>query len=350
MDALSMGEMIASWMWWGGGLGIVVVAALLTGSFLRYALRTSLLDHPNARSSHEVPTPRGGGVAVVATFLGCVVALWGRDYIPLSTMLMFLVGGGGVAFVGLLDDYYHLSARLRLTVHIAAAVWVVLLLPQLPFLQISPAIPWLSTLVMMGTVLGLVWLLNLYNFMDGIDALAAQETIVVAVAAAVIIGLHGGEGGQVILLLSLAAATLGFLVWNLPPAKIFMGDACSGFLGFSLGGLVLISTNSGAISLCSWLILLTLFIVDATITLLRRVLRGQIFYEAHRSHAYQILARRYRSHKKVTFYVFLFNVFWCVPLAVLVSYFPGRELSITGLAFLLPTILVFVVGAGTTNS
>ena len=337
-------------MGFGVGLGIVLLSAGLTYLFRQYALCTKLLDHPCARSSHDVPTPRGGGVAVVATFLGCALFLWMFDYIQFITLVIFWVCGCGVALVGFIDDHYHLPARLRFTVHLTSASLALILLPQLSYLQLFYFDVPFGFVGFFIPVLGLVWLLNLYNFMDGVDGIAGQETIVVTLTAAFIIWLHDGDLGHICLLYSMAAATLGFLVWNWPPAKIFMGDACSGFLGFSLGILALITSASGAINFWSWLILLAYFVIDATITLLRRVQRGNKFYEAHRSHAYQIMARRWQSHKKVTLLVFCLNIVWCVPLAVLASYYPAWGAVITIIAFSLPAILVIMAGAGTTNN
>lgn len=335
---------------WLIGLGTVCVSAGLTGVYREYASRVSLLDHPNARSSHHIPTPRGGGVAVVVTFLGCAFLLWKCDSLQFEIMVTILVCGGLVALVGFVDDHYPLPVKVRFGVHLIAAALVLVLIPQLPGLWLFRFYLDLGGLGGVLIVFVLVWLLNLYNFMDGIDGIAGQETIVVALAAAAIIWLHDGDLGYISLLFFLAGATLGFLVWNWPPAKIFMGDACSGFLGFCLGILALITSVSGAINLWSWLILLALFVIDATVTLLRRLQRGDKFYEAHRSHAYQIMARRWQSHKKVTLFVLYLNIVWCVPLAVLASYYPGWGAIITIVAFSLPTLLVVTVGAGTTNN
>ncbi len=334
---------------WLIGLGTVCVSAGLTGVFRQYALRVNLLDHPNTRSSHHTPTPRGGGIAVVVTFCCCTIFLWMQDYILLETLVLILGCGGLVAFVGLVDDYYSLQAKVRFTVHLVTAVSVLVLLPRLPDLQLFHFHIKLGGLAGILIVLGLVWLLNLYNFMDGIDGIASMETITIAIGAATIIWFRGGNQGHIVLLLLLAAATLGFLVWNWPPAKIFMGDACSGFLGFCIGALALVTSTAGGINLWSWLILLALFVVDATVTLLRRVWRGDKFYEAHRSHAYQILARRWQSHKKVTLFVVCLNIVWCFPLAVLAAYYPGWGVVLTVIAFLFPAIGVIMAGAGTTN-
>ncbi|MEN8141591.1 MAG: glycosyltransferase family 4 protein, partial [Thermodesulfobacteriota bacterium] len=302
-----------------------------------------LLDHPNDRSSHVTPTPSGGGVAVVAVFFAGLFFAWQRGYLALPALLVFLPSVL-VALVGFIDDHHPLPARYRFLVQIVAAVLVVVALPRLPH-----PIAHLGAVGKMLVVLGLVWLLNLYNFMDGIDGLAGQQTITVAGGAALIIWLHGGGQSEMFLPLLLAAATLGFLIWNWPPARIFMGDAGSGFLGFSLGVLALLTSVSGAINLWSWLILMAVFISDATLTLARRVMRGQKFYQAHRSHAYQVLSRRWGSHARVTLAVISVNIFWCLPWAILVSYQPGYGLLICLAAFLPLVFLAWRLGAGATN-
>ncbi|MNQ74182.1 putative undecaprenyl-phosphate N-acetylglucosaminyl 1-phosphate transferase [compost metagenome] len=164
----------------------------------------------------------------------------------------------------------------------------------------------------------LVWLLNLYNFMDGIDGIASVEAICVCLGGALLYLLIG-EGGAALAPLSLAVAVAGFLFWNFPPARIFMGDAGSGFLGIALGVLSLQAAWVAPQLLWSWLILLGVFIVDATWTLFRRLLRGDKVYEAHRSHAYQYASRKFGKHLPVTLAVAMLNLGWLLPIALWVG-------------------------------
>lgn len=166
----------------------------------------------------------------------------------------------------------------------------------------------------------LVWLLNLYNFMDGIDGIASIEAITACLGAAWLYWL-GGLSGAAMLPLLLAAAVAGFLYWNFPPAKIFMGDAGSGFIGIVLGGLSLQAAWVSPPMFWCWLILLGVFIVDATYTLVRRSLRGDKVYEAHRSHAYQFASRKYGKHLPVTLTVAVLNLCWLLPVAYCVVQF-----------------------------
>ncbi|GLK88940.1 MraY family glycosyltransferase [Pseudomonas turukhanskensis] len=297
---------------------VAVLAWALTLAFRRYALASSLLDIPNARSSHTVPTPRGGGVAIVLSFLLVLplLAWWGDISWPLAWAL--LGGGGCVAVVGYLDDHGHIAARWRLLAHFAGAVWALFWLGGLPPVQVGGVVFDLNWLGHVAAAFYLVWLLNLYNFMDGIDGIAGVEVVTVCGAGALLYGLLGLPEMAVLPLL-LAAASGGFLYWNFPPAKIFMGDAGSGFLGLALGILSLQAAWVAPQLLWSWLILLAVFIVDATWTLLRRLLRGDKVYEAHRSHAYQYASRRHGQHRLVTLAVLALNIGWLLPLAVWVA-------------------------------
>ena len=297
-------------------LGSLVATVLLTGGFRRYALSRSLIDIPNARSSHDVPTPRGGGLALVIVALVALVVLVGLG--DISTPVFLALGGAGlaVAVVGFLDDHAHVPARWRLLGHFLAAGWGLYWLGGLP-----EVVLWQQPvdLGLAGDLMGavsLVWLLNLYNFMDGINGIAGIELVTVALGGLVVASIAGiWDAG--LLLTVLIAGGLGFLVWNFPFARIFMGDACSGFLGLVLG---LIAIWQGSLQpelFMAWVILLGTFLVDATLTLLRRIVRGEAFYEAHRSHAYQFASRHYGNHTPVSLAVGLINLAWLTPMAVL---------------------------------
>jgi Fuc2NAc and GlcNAc transferase len=160
----------------------------------------------------------------------------------------------------------------------------------------------------------LVWLINLFNFMDGIDGLAGMEAVCASGFGGLLL-LRDGLGGYAQCAWVLAAASSGFLVWNWPPARIFMGDAGSGFLGFVLGVFALSSARMQPSLLWPWLILLSAFIVDSTVTLITRMVTGARWYEAHRTHAYQQAAQRWSSHSKVTVAFAIVNLLWLFPLA-----------------------------------
>lgn len=299
-------------------IAVFIVSLLLTYVLRRYALANSLLDIPNLRSSHTLPTPRGGGVAIVVSFLLALPALYYLDLIDLSTLIGMSGAGALVAALGFADDHGHIAARWRLLGHFVAAGWALLWLGgglQLSFFGVLFDLKWFATLLF---AVFLVWMLNLYNFMDGIDGLASVEAISVCVSGCLVYWLSGYQELSWPVWL-LASAVMGFLCWNFPPARIFMGDAGSGFLGLIVGLLTIIATAKAPELLWCWLILLGVFIVDATWTLMRRLLRGDKIYEAHRSHAYQYASRQYRSHKAVVYAVLVINLLWLAPLAVAVG-------------------------------
>lgn len=297
---------------------ILVLSLVMTAGLRRYALARSVMDVPNARSSHTVPTPRGGGVAIVLTFLLAMVGLMLAGADQINTLLALGGAGALIAIIGFMDDHGHIAARWRLLGHFVAAAWVLGWLGGVPSLVMFG---WTLDMGWLGGLLAafyLVWLLNLYNFMDGIDGIASVEAITACLGAAWLYWLTG-LGDNAVLPLLLAAAVAGFLYWNFPPAKIFMGDAGSGFIGIVLGGLSLQAAWVSPAMFWCWLILLGVFIVDATYTLVRRLLRGDKVYEAHRSHAYQFASRAYGKHLPVTIAVAALNVCWLLPVAYCVA-------------------------------
>ena len=301
-------------------VSLAVLAWFLTALLRRYALARSLLDVPNARSSHSLPTPRGGGVAIVVAFLaGLCLAFFAGLGIAAELFYALLGAGLGIALLGFLDDHGHIAARWRLLGHFLAAAWALYWLGGLPPLAVFGGLLQLSWIGHVLAAFYLVWLLNLYNFMDGIDGIASVEAICVCLGGAILYALLETSLLADLPLLMLAAAVLGFLLWNFPPARIFMGDAGSGFLGIVLGVLSLQAAWTNPLLLWAWLILLGVFIVDATLTLLRRLLRGEKVYEAHRSHAYQYASRRFGRHLPVTMAVAALNLVWLLPLAMLVA-------------------------------
>ncbi|MDN3220492.1 MraY family glycosyltransferase [Pseudomonas nunensis] len=296
------------------------ISYALTAILRRYALSRSLLDIPNGRSSHSVPTPRGGGVAIVLTFLAALVALFAEDLI--AQPIFFALSGAGAltAIVGFLDDHGHVAARWRLLTHFAAASWGAYWLGGLPAISMFGVSMDLGLFGHLLAVVYLVWMLNLYNFMDGIDGIAAIEAVTVCLGGCLLYWANNALDSIASPIL-LVACVAGFLCWNFPPARIFMGDAGSGFLGVIIGVLSLQAAWVSQELFWGWLILLGVFIVDATFTLLRRLVRGDKIYEAHRSHAYQFASRQFGRHLPVTLSVGLINVFWLLPIAFCVVYY-----------------------------
>lgn len=286
---------------------------LLTFVMRAYALKKNIIDNPNERSSHSVPTPRGGGVAVVISYLLALGLLIYSNDISMHIGMTVIAAGFIIALLGFLDDHGHINSMLRLAIHFMVAIGVVISLGGFAEVAILNDIQ-LGFFVNIIAVLFLVWLLNLYNFMDGINGIASTEVITSTISMAIIYLVLNQIVDEKSLIL-LAACAFGFLLWNFPKAKIFMGDACSGFLGLILGIFALIALKVDIALFCAWLICLGVFIVDATFTLIRRVITGHKMYDAHRSHTYQILSRHFNSHTPVTLAVAAINIFWLLPIA-----------------------------------
>jgi Fuc2NAc and GlcNAc transferase len=304
--------MSASW--------ILPAAALssfcLTWLVRQYALSRQLIDVPGERSSHRSATPRGGGVAIVTTFLGGIAILKGADLVSPELFAAIVGGGGLVALIGFLDDHRDVPARWRLLAHFLAAAWALYWLDGAPPVMGAADPTWFLTGI---AVLCIVWLVNLYNFMDGIDGIAGIETITVCFGAALLqFNLAPVQDfwlGPALLM----GSTAGFLFWNYPPARIFMGDSGSGFLGFVLAVFCVQASWVALEVFWAIAILLGVFIVDATVTLVRRKLQGRRVSEAHRSHAYQYAARKHGTHGRVSLAIGVINLLWLLPLALLVG-------------------------------
>ena len=300
-------------------LAVLVSSWVLTGAMRRYALASHLIDTPNERSSHQLPTPRGGGVAFVITYLVSLTAMGLAGLIDPRLSIATVVGGVVVAGLGFVDDRRSISAGKRFLGHLAASIWVLVWMGDIPRI---PVFGFQVNLWIFGPALSLLfatWMINLFNFMDGIDGIASVEAISVSVGGAWLWFATGSGNGWIAALL-FAACVSGFLFWNFPPAKIFMGDAGSGFLGLVVATLTLWCGQASPSLFWSWFILIGCFVVDATTTLIRRVRRGGNFSEAHRTHAYQYASRLHGSHKWVTLSVLALNVFWLLPIAALVAF------------------------------
>jgi Fuc2NAc and GlcNAc transferase len=230
-----------------------------------------------------------------------------------------MLSGIVVALIGLFDDIGKVrSISTRLAAHVVGAsigLWIIGGIPKLSVFSygIEPSI--------IGNILAIlyvVWLINLYNFMDGINGLAGVEAISVCVLVAILSVRNGLTSTPVISLMILASAVAGFLVFNFPFARVFMGDVGSGFLGLTFALLSLISAHEKENMFWVWLIMLGVFIVDTSYTLCHRLFNGENVKTAHRNHAYQVLARRLNSHRSVTVGVLIVDVFWLFPVAFLV--------------------------------
>lgn len=326
-----------------------LLTLLFTGYMRHYALKKNIIDNPNERSSHSVPTPRGGGVAVVCSYLLALAVLIYSQQLEVYTGLTLIIAGFIIALLGFLDDYGHINALVRLAIHFLVAIGGVFSLGGFSEVNIFNGFE-LGFFANIIAVLFLVWLLNLYNFMDGINGIASVEAITTTVSMALLyLLLHTSLNSDILWIL--AACVFGFLLWNFPKAKIFMGDACSGFLGLTLGILALIALKENLPLFCAWIICLGVFIVDATYTLIKRVLNGYKMYDAHRSHSYQILSRKWGSHTLVTLAIAAVNLFWLWPIAYITVTQEMTYPETMVLIAYLPLILIVIKSkAGTQNA
>lgn len=280
--------------WLAAGLPAWIAVHLaigVVGTWLarRYALRRRLLDQPGERRSHAIPTPRGGGVSIVAALLVACGWLALRD--PSQTGFFAAAGSGLVlvAGIGWLDDHRPLSPGLRLGVHVLAAALLAVATHQASGDVLLALAAWVLALA----------LVNIWNFMDGIDGLAASQALIAAVGYALV----AGPGTAIWLALALAAACAGFLPFNFPRARIFLGDVGSGALGYALAVLATMASLSAATSWPAVLLMLlplSAFAIDATLTLTTRMLRGDRWWMPHVEHLYQRWAQRSGGHAQVT--------------------------------------------------
>ncbi|MDO5609874.1 MAG: lipopolysaccharide biosynthesis protein [Pseudomonadota bacterium] len=267
-------------------LGVLAFLASWLGTRLAraYALRQQLIDTPDdPRRNHLRATPRGGGIAMVVVMLAA--CLW----LAFTDQLAWLWLGLGLALVGGIgwwDDHRPLAARWRLLVHVIAA-------GSLALAGLGFGWPWWLVL---GAFFAAVVLTNIWNFMDGIDGIAASQAMLIAAAIAWLLAPGVIQGFALVVALAVA----GFLPWNFPKAKIFMGDVGSGALGYVMAALWAMGFAEDV--RLGWLLLLpfSAFLIDASLTLLRRILRRERWWQAHSTHSYQLWARRLRSHVPVS--------------------------------------------------
>lgn len=323
---------------------------VLTGLVRRWALRIGLMDLPNERSSHLLAVPRGGGVAIVVVVIFAAILLYLADWMSTTAAMVWIVGGSLIAAVGFMDDRLGLSAKIRLAAHFGAAWLVANAVGGLP-LSYAPLTSLTGGVIgMICAMLAVTWAINLFNFMDGTDGIAASQATFVAGGGALFCLLSNADKGVAAMSLTVGAASIGFMCWNMPKAKIFMGDIGSGFLGFALVQCAFASAVGGGPTLWTWLILHAAFLCDATVTLLVRLIRGEPVYAAHRQHAYQHLARRWNSHGRVLGAYSMINGLWCLPLAWISFSRPTQGPMLALVATVPLCVAVAMVGAGRAES
>lgn len=284
------------------------------------AVRRGIVANPSFRGLHDVPIPRGGGIVITICAVSASAAA-SSLHLPGDSLAWAIVAGGLVAgLFGFVDDVFDVAALAKLAVQAALAAWILLRYGASPLfdLPLTPvgvdlAVSWLS----------LVWLMNVYNFIDGIDGLAASGAVMICATSIVVLMLGQGNAGITLQIAILAACSLGFLVFNWPPATIFMGDAGSLFLGFCFSAIAAGTITTDQIPLSVWLIMFGYYAGDTTTTTVVRIMITEKWYGQHRSHAYQNLARLSGSHLAVLRGVCAYHIVWLLPLAVSATLWPS---------------------------
>jgi Fuc2NAc and GlcNAc transferase len=274
-------------------------STLLTGLVRAYAIRHELLDRPNDRSSHTTPTPHGGGVAVILTSVIAMAVGVSANIVDGRQALTLGVGMVVLATIGWIDDTKGSLPGIRLAIQLAGGWWTLYMFGGLPAIRLGTTTYQIGYAGYVLGLLGVVWSINLYNFMDGIDGFAGSQAVIIFGTVSILSIARGNSSIGAIAAI-FAAAVMGFLLWNWPPAKIFLGDVGSGAIGYLVCGLAIASENRQSVPLFVFAILGLVFIADSTSTLVRRFRRGSRTIEAHRDHAYQRLARLFGSHEPVT--------------------------------------------------
>ena len=327
---------VAGWAYWGWALALALAAfgatALLMPPLIGWLRRRAVWDVPNARSSHSEATPRGGGIAVAAVIFACG-AVW-LILVPDMSASLALLGAAVLALVSWIDDRRRggLPAGLRLAAQAAAVGMVLALLPAEA--RIVDGLPlWVERA---GCFLIWLWFTNLFNFMDGINGITGTEMISIGIGLALLQAAAGLAGGSAGLALAVAGAGAGFLPWNWDRAKVFLGDVGSVPVGFLLGWLLLDVALAGF-----WIAALILplyYWVDATATLLRRLLRREKIWHAHNSHFYQQGSRKFGAHVAVTRRIAALNLVLIVLALVAMAGWPLSALAMA--AALLLTLML----------
>lgn len=284
--------------------GVFLLSQLFLYVYRRLALRQHWLDVPNERSSHSAPTPGGAGLCLAIVFLLAHVYLMVVDHMSVSIMWqsgLALI----MAFTGWLDDRLSLSRRLRAAIYLTCAfVFVNVVATQ--------AAAWQLLLL----ILFVFAFVNAFNFMDGIDGIAASQSLFFAVAFQLVVG-GAVDTDLRLVLLTIATLSATFLLWNWSPAKLFLGDSGSMFFGFLLAGIAVYADQLRTLPIFCSLILLAAFIADSSVTLFMRLLNGERVQDAHRSHLYQLLATRWGSHSRVVLVYAVVNITVLLPIALL---------------------------------
>ena len=323
------------------GSSVFLLTLFITRFLICYSKKMGMMDIPNRRSSHSQPTPKGGGLGffVVFTMISLGFYSFLPEYRPIVSPLLF--GGPVVILLGWFDDRYSLSVFFRLLVHFLVAILIYTFVTQTFKVQLNisflPEQFWINSVF---CIFFITWFINLYNFMDGVDGQAASTAIVGSLLMAVVANIH--DAYKISMIYCLISYTVGgFLFYNWNPAKIFMGNTGSYFLGFLFASLALISKVHADVSFYSHLIIFGFFIFDTTFVLLLRLLKRKSLFKAHQTFIFHKLVKKGWSHGKISTFYVMVMILWLFPLANLASIYDSQGLVIVMVAYL--PLLVFAI-------
>jgi Fuc2NAc and GlcNAc transferase len=288
--------------------------------YRKIAINKNFLANPNYRSLHINPIPVGGGIVFSMIFIIGILSLWYLNHSSNTIILLLACGGTIAALVGYYDDLKDISALKKLILQVLLALWVLYWIDGGPLVLLE----WIpSSLTIPLTLFFLVWIMNAYNFMDGIDGMAISGSVFASGMILWILILTRPESEFILVMGLLLVSSGAFMFFNWPPASIFMGDAGSSFLGYIFGSIILLTVMTDDLSIWTWLVVFSYFFADIMVTQFMRLILVKKWYQAHRSHAYQNLARIKDSHFKVTGSVALYNLIWVLPLSLWSALSPG---------------------------
>lgn len=319
----------------------ILLSWVLTSQVRQYVLSQDLLDIPNDRSSHTVPTPRGGGIAIVIVLLLSGAATLFLPQAPIQVLTCLLLATLAFSLLGWQDDKHDLPASARFMIQLLiagfASGW--LIWANAPGLPVSFAL----IAVLLISTLWIVWMANLYNFMDGIDGISAVESLILGATTSYWFASLGAIS-MAIVCIAVAGASVGFLRWNWSPAKIFMGDVGSLALGAFFAIIAIIGVTGLNIPILAFLILYAVYLTDSGVTLFYRMIKREKWWQAHRSHFYQRAVQSGFSHAQVSLSVMVLNIIFALLASLLIMGMVKASIAIVVTMTIL-ILLMFLVNS-----
>jgi Fuc2NAc and GlcNAc transferase len=321
----------------------LIITNIIEKNFSRYSL---FIDKPNNRSMHSNPVPTAGGIGMLATYILYITALHNIYDVNNNVIFFLFVSLLPIAIVCIIDDFKEINIFVRLLAQFFSALLIIY------YFQISDDGNFRNYLnqefflIIILSIILSMWLMNLYNFMDGIDGYAVSECIFVSFSSALIIYLNNEDSILSLYLVGLGLSSIGILVRNWHPAKIFMGDTGSVSIGFFFSFFIFYSASESMISIYTWLILLSIFISDSTYTLFVRIVTKKNITQPHLTHAFHLLASNKNSQVFVTKRMIILNIFWVLPMAVLSNFYMNYNVVITFIAYVPMVVYLIKIGAG----